>query len=278
LITNSFGGLFGTTSLGGSSNQGTVFVFYSNRTSFTTLHSFTTLQFVFDHCSECRKANGDGAYPRAAISMDNTLYGMAGRGGSEDAGTLFKVDGTSFTNLHSFSDRDGAGPNSLLLSGDTLYGTTIAGGSSFNGDIMGTPGFGTVFAVSTDGTGFRTLYDFGGGTDGRDPNDLVLSGGVLYGTAALGGTSGSGAIFKLSTNGRGFATLHNFSARSVSSSGNYTNLDGAIPIAASLLSGNTLYGATENGGSSGNGTLFKVNTDGTSFTTLHNFTGVVCPR
>jgi uncharacterized repeat protein (TIGR03803 family) len=32
------------------------------------------------------------------------------------------------------------------------------------------------------------------------------------------------------------------------------------------------YGTTANGGSSGNGTVFKLNTDGTGFTSLHNFT------
>ena len=40
-----------------------------------------------------------------------------------------------------------------------------------------------------------------------------------------------------------------------------------------ILSGNTLYGTTWLGGSSGHGTVFAMNTDGTGFTTLHNFTG-----
>jgi len=39
-----------------------------------------------------------------------------------------------------------------------------------------------------------------------------------------------------------------------------------------ILSGNTLYGTASGGGSSGNGAVFAVNTDGTGFTNLHNFT------
>jgi uncharacterized repeat protein (TIGR03803 family) len=39
------------------------------------------------------------------------------------------------------------------------------------------------------------------------------------------------------------------------------------------LSGGTLYGTTASGGSSGDGTVFKVNTDGTGYTVLKNFTG-----
>ncbi len=43
---------------------------------------------------------------------------------------------------------EGANPNAgLILSNNTLYGTAAAGGSS---------GAGTVFAVNTDGTGFRS--------------------------------------------------------------------------------------------------------------------------
>ena len=42
---------------------------------------------------------------------------------------------------------------------------------------------------------------------------------------------------------------------------------------ALVLSGNTLYGTAEYGGSSGCGTVFKVNTNGTGFSTLYSFTG-----
>ncbi len=78
----------------------------------------------------------------------------------------------------------------------------------------------------------------------------------------------------LAPNGRAqtFTTLHSFNATSGSEGGKGTNSDGANPFWGLLLSGNTLYGAAQVGGSSGLGTVFAVHTDGTSFTTLHDFT------
>src|SRR6266516_678894 len=65
-----------------------------------------------------------------------------------------------------------------------------------------------------------------------------------------------------------FTTLHSFTATPFN-----TNSDGDAPLGGLLLSGNTLYGTALVGGSSGNGTVFALNTDGTGFTTLRNFTG-----
>jgi uncharacterized repeat protein (TIGR03803 family) len=92
---------------------------------------------------------------------------------------------------------------------------------------------------------------------------MVLSGNTLYGTTLLGGTTGSGTVFKINTDGGGFTTLYNFNGAS----------DGAQPYAGLVFSGGTLYGVTYAGGSSGQGTLFRVNTDGTGFVTLHTFAG-----
>src|SRR5215831_8307035 len=63
-------------------------------------------------------------------------------------------------------------------------------------------------------------------------------------------------------------TLHNFGTMTCCP---YLNSDGANPN-VSILSGNTLYGTAIQGGSGGSGTVFKVNTDGTGFVTLHSFT------
>src|ERR1035437_3537741 len=87
------------------------------------------------------------------------------------------VTAQTFTTLHSFNGSDGANPRAgLILSGNTLYGTAQYGGSSAGG---------TVFAVSTDGTGFTTLhnFDYYSSSDGTAPGALILSGNTLYGTA-----------------------------------------------------------------------------------------------
>jgi uncharacterized repeat protein (TIGR03803 family) len=41
--------------------------------------------------------------------------------------------------------------------------------------------------------------------------------------------------------------------------------------------GDTLYGMTDYGGSAGNGVVFAVSTNGTDFTTVHNFTATYYP-
>ena len=136
---------------------------------------------------------------------------------------------------------EGANPNAgLILSNNTLYGTAAAGGGY---------GAGTVFAVHTDGTGFRILHSFTGGSDGANPwAGLILSSNTLYSTAYSGGNSGEGTVFAVHTDGTGFTNLYSFTGGG----------DGANPIPGLILSSNTLYGTTEEGGSSGNGTVFSL--------------------
>src|SRR5438128_4235955 len=126
-----------------------------------------------------------------------------------------RVTAQTFGDLHDFTalsgypftNSDGAYPSGgLLSSSHALYGTTQDGGSS---------GSGTVFKVSTDGTGFTTLHSFtpispyyypaGTNGDGASPlGGLILTNNTLYGTAAYGGSSGVGTVFKINTDGTGF--------------------------------------------------------------------------
>jgi len=66
-----------------------------------------------------------------------------------------------------------------------------------------------------------------------------------------------------------FLVLHTFTAPSGSP---LANDDGASPLAGLVLSGDSLFGTTADGGSAGFGTVFQVNTDGSDFLTLYNFT------
>src|SRR5665213_1169229 len=262
--------LYGTANNGGSADNGTVFRVNTDGSSFTNLHSFTA--FV---------SNRDGADPRASLLISGTnLYGTTYDGGSSECGTVFRVntDGTVFTNLHTFplvsapyptTNSDGAYPQTvLLLVGVSLYGTTYSGGTN---------GTGAVFALNTNGTGFTNLHYFAAisgplatNGDGANPmGGLIISGNTLYGTAPNGGTNGAGTVFALNINGTSFANLHNFTARSGPSS---TNGDGAYPTGPLVLSGGTLYGMAGGGGTNGTGTMFALNTDGTRFTNLYNFT------
>jgi len=259
-------------------------------TGFTTLHSFSLPVGT----NGIYGTNSDGAYNRDGLILSgDTLYGTALDGGTNGTGTVFAVNTNGgFTNLHNFGatfgTKGGRGTNSdgvypyagLILSGSTLYGTA---------DVGGLYGYGTVFAVNSDGTGFRTLYSFKAtsgseGVYGTGTNSdgaytygaLILSGNTLYGTAQVGGLSGNGTVFAVKTNGTGFTTLHSFTELSGSGGWNDegTNSDGAVPQDEHglILSGSTLYGTTVQGGLYGNGTVFAVNTNGTGFTTLYGFT------
>src|SRR5690242_14790226 len=79
--------------------------------------------------------NSDGANPDAQLTFaGNTLYGTVNSGGTAGNGAVFRVniDGSGFTNLHSFTtlnsstNDDGANPTvpsgALVLAGRTLYG------------------------------------------------------------------------------------------------------------------------------------------------------------
>jgi uncharacterized repeat protein (TIGR03803 family) len=227
------------TTLYGTTYGGTVFAVKTDGSGFTVLHEFAPPSYS--------GTNNDGFFPWAGLVLSgDTLFGTARNGGMSGNGTVFAVkrSGTTFTTLHSFSARTGSPPvNSdgaipvapLIASGNTLYGTASVGGSS---------GYGTIFAVNVDGTGFKVIHAFTG-SDGAYPNaGLVLSGTTLYGTAVGSGSWGSGTVFAVNINGTGFMILHAFSAESTNASDGYTNSDGASPTGGLILSGNTLYGTT----------------------------------
>jgi uncharacterized repeat protein (TIGR03803 family) len=251
--------LYGTTAGGGSaqafSGHGTIYKVNINGSGFLPLHTFS--------------GGSDGAFPEGALLLNNgILYGTAASGGSGSHGVVFSmnIDGSGFVPLYPFTGgNDGANPGAaLILSGTTLYGTASAGGSG---------GYGTVFSMNIDGSGFVPLYPFSGGSDGAFPEStLVLAGSTLYGTAAYGGSAdyfyGNGTVFALNTNSTGFTVLHTFAG----SPG-----DGAVPTAGLVLAGNTLFGTTTNGGLAGGlgglGTVFSLNTNGAGYETLHFFAG-----
>jgi uncharacterized repeat protein (TIGR03803 family) len=79
--------------------------------------------------------------------------------------------------------------------------------------------------------------------------------------------SGNGTIFGVNADGTGFTNLHNFTKLS----GALTNVDGIRPFAGLTLLDGVLYGTASGGGTTDWGTIFKVNTNGSQFVTLHNF-------
>jgi uncharacterized repeat protein (TIGR03803 family) len=259
------GALYGTTEKGGDSylppgtpnfpegfpGYGTVFKVKPDGSGFAVLRSFT---------------GADGAGPESGVVVSGTtMYGTTYAGGDFEGGTVYRIktDGSGFQILRHFRQDTPEGCNpaesELVLSGNALYGTTFSTGSS-NGVAYG---WGTVFRMHTDGTGFAVLKNFSGSSDGKYPcAGLVLSGSTLYGSTAEGGNASRGTIFRINTDGSGFEVLKHFTG----------GMDGMMPLGGLVVSGNTLYGTTYEGGgngpSVGYGIVFQMNTDGTGFTVL----------
>lgn len=197
------GALYGTTSNGGSTNNGgygTVFKLSPPARGETGWTETVLYNF---------SGGSDGSVPQAGVIFDHegALYGTTTLGGN-GSGTVFKLSppakgGTAWTEtvLYSFSGgSDGNSPASGLIA-DTqgaLYGTTAGGGGN---------GVGAVFKLTPPSRhganwGESVLYSFKGGSDGSYPYASVIGSwrGNLYGTTS--GTDGApgdfGTVFELS--------------------------------------------------------------------------------
>ena len=198
-----------------------------------------------------------------------TLYGTTQEGGTVGAGVVYAVNtnGSGYVVLHNFTNQpDGLFPTKdMILSGGTLFGTTYQGGIS---------NCGTIFSLSTNGTGYTILHSFTNSPDGANPSTkLILSGGTLYGATLNGGGGGPynqpfGTIFSLNTNGTGYKVLYDFVGDSGASA-----VGGASPNGL-FLSGNHFYGTTLDNGGLYFGAVFQLNTNGSGFTILHTYTNL----
>jgi uncharacterized repeat protein (TIGR03803 family) len=260
--------LYGVTQRGGGTGNGVIFRSSTDGTDYTILHSFS------------KNITNDGKQPMGSLTLvDSTLYGMTNFGGSaSNGGVIFKIntDGTGYTILHRFNDgtvaNDGYWASeywafgSLTSSGSTLYGMTYHGGSTNNGGI--------IFKINMDGSDYTILHRFNDGTVANDgywaPGTLTVFGSTLYGTTAYGGSlscgygNGCGVLFRINTDGSDYIILHTFGDGSVAN-------DGKFPMGDLALVGSALYGTTYSGSSLDKGMIFKVNTDGSEYNTLHIF-------
>jgi uncharacterized repeat protein (TIGR03803 family) len=199
LIQGTDGNFYGTTNLGGTAGQGTIFKITPAGT-LTTLYSF------------CSQTNcSDGTNPRAGLiqGTDGNFYGTTNNGGAHDhsgceagnaggCGTVFKITPAgTLTTLYSFCSQtncsDGADPEAggLIQATDgNFYGTTSDGDYGL--------GYGTVFEIIPTGT-LLTLHRFAG-SEGLKPfaGLIQATDGNFYGTTTGGGAEGWGTVFRLS--------------------------------------------------------------------------------
>ena len=207
-------------------------------------------------------------YPAGTpVISGSIIYGMAsGYYGGNGNGGVFQIntDGTGCKLLHAFGGppSDGANPfGSLTLVGSKLYGMTRWGGS-----LGGSGGYGVIFSMNTDGTGYQILHNFAGQpSDGNNPQQgaLTLVGSRLYGMTSAGG-AGGGVIFSINLDGNGYQILFDFSKVNIN---NPYLLNG--PLGSLTFSGAKLYGMAHGGGHYTGGGVFQINLDGTGFRPLH---------
>jgi uncharacterized repeat protein (TIGR03803 family) len=222
--------LYGMTNKGGAYNLGALFKMQLDGTGFTKQLDF----------------NGtlNGSYPQGSLISDGTfLYGMTSRGGLNDKGTIFKVEtnGSGFSKLIDFNGAlNGSLPfGSLIYDGSFLYGMTLTGGAN---------NWGTLFKVTTNGTGFSKLIEFNGFANGGYPSgNLISDGTFIYGMTTLGGANNLGTIFQILPSGTGYLKLMDFN-ESISS-GN--------PFGSLIYDEGVLYGMTSGDATVDLGTIFK---------------------
>jgi uncharacterized repeat protein (TIGR03803 family) len=251
LVNNTF---FGMTFAGGIAAKGTIFSIDKDGDNYTVLHYFSG-------------GENDGSHPWGSLIIsDNILYGMTRYGGIKDCGVVFSIniDGSSFNILHRFAGEnpgEGIPDGNLVLFENTLYGMNKAGGNI--------PGVheGEIFSISTNGENYSVLHTFQGGeNDGAEPSgDLIVYGNKLYGMTHEGGNSNlHGIIFSIEMDGNNFSILHKFSGGSG---------DGSRPFGSLIVSEDKFYGMTEEGGANNMGVIFEIDTDGSNFSVLHEFSG-----
>ena len=247
---------------GGSSGPtpggGILFSIHSDGSGYRVLHNFGT-------------SDGTQPFGSPLLGSDGALYGTTSSGGINSQGllypygTVFKIqtDGTAYTILYDFkpyhSDEDGSTPYAGLLEGSdgVLYGTTEYGGR----------GFGTIFKIHKDGSGYSVIYRFAGASynDGEAPlSDLIEDAdGTLYGRTWTGGTwmTGNGTIFRIQKDGTGYAMLYSFGSLPLDGSGSWDN---------GLVRGSdgAFYGTARHGGVMDEGMMFRIEKTPGSYTPI----------
>jgi uncharacterized repeat protein (TIGR03803 family) len=283
LIFGGSGRLYGTTNIGGTFNQGTVFELTppsdpGGAWIEKVLYSFRAL--------------ADGSIPVASLLRDKegNLYGTATQAGLYGGGTLFQLSPPSQaggawieTTLHSFgSGTDGWWPAAKLVAdrSGNLYGTTEWGG--FYAFYCGS-GCGTVFqlarpAIKGGAWTETVIHEFKAGVpgDGASPLSALVfdAAGNLFGTTSLS-QNGGGTVFQLAppeVKGGGWSETVLYRFPQYAADADYPQADVIFD-----KSGN-LYGTTEVGGGHAEmGTVFRLSPSAAlsgvwTDTVLHSFT------
>jgi uncharacterized repeat protein (TIGR03803 family) len=248
LTAASDGNLYGTTS------RGAGWVLTGGIFKLTPDGAVTTLA-LFD--------GSNGGSPRGGLieGSDGRFYGMTDRGGTNDAGTIFRIsaDG-SHESLWSFTGGTGEDRSGYSIRGGltedadgNFYGMAFAGGPH---------GSGTIFRVTPSGE-FTRLHSFNQvtpelgcncGLNGPTGPLLLASDGNFYGVTWWGASSWEtgerGSVFRMTPDGTVTPIVY------FPEGGPTDSLGGLIESSDGYLYGTSYYGGDENSGS-----VFRVRLD-----------------
>jgi len=148
------GRLYGVTTIGGTTGNGTVYAFDPVGGVFSTLHSFDGTR-------------GSRPTSELLLAADGKLYGTTATGGSSTAGTatsfgtIYSIsrDGTGFTSLRSFEGTNGSSPTGRLIQLDAGTFVGVAAGSAECGQ-------GSIYQFSLTGATVRGITNCGRQDDG----------------------------------------------------------------------------------------------------------------
>jgi uncharacterized repeat protein (TIGR03803 family) len=297
LIIDTSGNLYGTTSAGGSANDGVAFELSPNADS--THWKLRVIYNFCSHSSDCR----DGAVPIGGLTYQGAeagapydgsspLYGVTSAGGRKFGGTAFSLTPATqgkwsekvlyaFCQEGGLSCTDGYGPSAGLTidAAGNLYGVTLNGGAGTNG------GAGVVFKLASQQGQTKwletVLHPFctvpPNCSDGRSSYTRLIgdASGDLFGATELGGNTPycpnfCGVVFEITSDGNE-TVLYTFCSRDSLCS------DGEEPIDTGGLvldsSGNLFGTANQGGGEYQLGTLFELKISSKTLRTLYSF----CP-
>ncbi len=238
VVFDTAGNLYGTTSLGGTYGNGTVFEVTSSGVE-SVIYSFNT--------------SGDPINPPAGVTVDpaGNLYGTSSLGGAFGNGAIYKLSrsgsGWTETVLYDFQGlNDGANPvgGVILDKAGNLYGGTFDGGVN---------GGGTVYELSPSAQGWTMtiLYSFTGGYGGPYNKLTFDAKGDLYGATNGEGANGFGLVFKLTPSKTGwtFTDLYDFVG----------GTQGGQPYGSVAVDAHgDVFGTAVIGGSANQGVIFEI--------------------
>ncbi|HTR29779.1 MAG TPA: choice-of-anchor tandem repeat GloVer-containing protein [Puia sp.] len=220
------GKLYGTTTMGGLNNVGTIF-------------AYDTLNHIYKKLADLGQTTGTEPGGSLAWYKDR-WYGLTVTGGASGAGTLFSYEPISgvLKEVYDLTTTTGQEP---------WGGITVFNGLLYFNTYMGGPGYGGVLNVYDPDAGTVTgAVNFP--LDYAPYSSPVVMNNILYGVA-VGGRYGIGSVYSFDPANKTFKEIHNY----------YEYIDGAEPFGIQAFHG-LLYVTTVDGGQySSDGALNMVN-------------------